>query len=230
MTRRWDRRSIESARKRLREAGRHTQCMRDLTYQFQISCVSWASPDINAKIHNATNHSVVKVTSVEHFVNSVIEKAMPFGPKSIKRIKIFGHGSPGVQEVGGSSCHGEIKLDSSSQFVGWKNGKRIPNFHGSRERLLRRIRPHLRHDAVIELRGCKVGRGKSGTALLRKLYHVWGVRVEASTRDQVGLIPGWEGVVRSYGPAGLKARNEKGFLEYIATTINNQFDNCSRNK
>jgi hypothetical protein len=145
--------------------------------------------DIVGWLTSATTWDEIAVTSVKSMVRKVIARANANGGgrRSIFRLNIYGHGRPGLQSIGDGR--------------GNESGKNLSdgNVHNFNDSLVT-LKPYFRKDAIVTLHGCKTGKGKEGTTLLKHLANILGVPVQAGMETQYPLVPGMEGDIKRCTP------------------------------
>jgi Domain of unknown function (DUF4347) len=104
----------------------------------------------------------------------------PTEPVVIGRLRIVGHGSPGLQGMGDS-----LTTQNPRQLIALDRHGHLLN-----RGVLLQLRGRFARDARVELHGCSAGRGRQGAALLHQLKALWGVGVYAGSVDQNPATPG----------------------------------------
>jgi hypothetical protein len=118
-------------------------------------------------------HDDAVITStVFDLVDGVIRKAGQH--YMIRLLRIFGHGGPGYQRVGGGQGPG-----NKTQYL-QVNGSNRLNY----EDYLLALKPYFAKGAVVQLHGCEVAVGWEGRHLLKKLANLWDVRVQGGIQKQ----------------------------------------------
>lgn len=118
---------------------------------------------------------------------------------SIKRLRIFGHGAPGLACVG--NVPATLSLANENQQIQMNSSKIITlieqiginrqgvvmqrNHALLNEDRLALLRGRFSRQGWVELHACKVAHGAPGEALLKKLASVWQVQVKGGVVDQV---------------------------------------------
>jgi hypothetical protein len=102
------------------------------------------------------------------------------GIVTIDRLRVFGHGSPGVQWVGGGwGASGNPDFTRTrAQTIRFQSG--ALQDRGLLAALAGRFTP----GGLVELHGCGVGMSPAGQGLARALAQLWNVRVRAGTQTQ----------------------------------------------
>jgi hypothetical protein len=95
------------------------------------------------------------------------------GQHKIARLRIFGHGHEASQRVGGGQGGNDTQ-----RF--WLDKKGRLHHQGLLAHLCHRFTPH----AVVQLHGCEVAGGRLGLHFLKRLAHLWRVRVQAAVKEQ----------------------------------------------
>jgi hypothetical protein len=105
----------------------------------------------------------------------------------IRRLRIFGHGRPGIQVMGG-----DPSTNSPLRTMQVGRDGRLTN-----ARVLQVLsRGYFAAGAVVELHGCQVAAGSNGRRLLEELHCLWGVIVRGGQDDQrADEIGNYEGSV-----------------------------------
>jgi len=124
--------------------------------------------------------SAIRTISVRDMVNKLLTRSQA---TTIDRLRVFGHGSPGAQWVGGG-FHGTFPdfTRKPGQSIRFENG-----FLQDRELLMQLTGRFTasgslaKPTALVELHGCSVGISSAGHGLARLLAELWGVRVRAGT-------------------------------------------------
>lgn len=138
---------------------------------------------------------------VTHMVSKIVEEA---GDSLIDTLAIWGHGGPGSVGI----SRGETSVHNAD-WAGIEIENLLERTTDSEEEKLRKrkMRSTLRKlwnvlgwNAVVELRGCKVGQGVRGQVLLTALANIWEVPVRAGDVDQYGPKWGWAGTVHEARP------------------------------
>jgi hypothetical protein len=106
--------------------------------------------------------------------------------EAIQALRIWGHGGPGSQTVTGGTAG-----DAAQDFAGIDT----ENFGQ-----LQPLAPLFDPNGWVELRGCSVGAGNEGAALLLDLAALFNVSVYGATTTQAGT--GWDGPVTRATPSG----------------------------
>lgn len=114
---------------------------------------------------------------VNSMVNRILDRVNQRNDR-IRRLRLWGHGNPGEQIMGGGD---NPRLDGSQSITLDRDGSLL---HRSQ---LIRLTPHLSSEfSWVELHGCYVARD-GGRDLCEKLAHLWGVPVYASADPQLSL-------------------------------------------
>jgi len=114
-----------------------------------------------------------------------IRRRLGSGQK-MRRLRIFGHATPGVQCVGrwrGSP----IDLTTGQRRLGQGDYERvIMVIRGQlfNDTILAQLNPYFDRGGFAELHGCAVARGTAGEELLRKLAQLWQVPVKGGREAQ----------------------------------------------
>ena len=126
------------------------------------------------KVFHAGNYWAVN--SVAEVVGGVIQQVGRNNFNSVAKLKIFGHGWPGNQRVGG----GQSTPIQLAQVIG------IDGQTGSlkNQAFLALLKPYLQRDGVVQLHGCRVAEGPLGKSLLFALANLWDCRVQAAFDTQ----------------------------------------------
>lgn len=124
--------------------------------------------------NRAFHPHAVACVSVASMVANVITRASGC---RIKRLRIFGHGSPGHQGVGGGRRLGPAQELTVTLFGHLQNLAELT-----------KLIPHFQGDALVQLHGCSVGKSWRGRSLVRRLADLWHVRVQAALGKQYADI------------------------------------------
>lgn len=119
------------------------------------------------------NNGAVRCIAVNDMVMKVESLA---GTQKIGLLRLFGHGSPGAQWLGGGFGGNQgdfVKRPGQAIFL---NGIVL-----NQEHALARLQGRFENKAVLELHGCSVGVGPAGRALCVALAKLWNVTVRAGT-------------------------------------------------
>jgi hypothetical protein len=126
---------------------------------------------------------------VKRMVDAVILAAGCLG--SIDVLRIYAHGRSGVINIAGGTYDAQDELSA----IGMDN-------LGKLGIELQRLTHYFASGARVELQGCTVAEGSKGEMLLMELAHLWGVRVQAQTKESpLGAVQFSGGVVEA-NPAG----------------------------
>jgi hypothetical protein len=138
--------------------------------------------------------------SLEGMVDSILEDA---DGHPIRRLIIEGHGFEGAQFI------------SDDAAIGWYYTLRR---RARARQTLARLRDAFASDAEVLLKGCNVGGGPSGEALVRDLADLWDVQVRASVTYERPLIPGYEGteIVAIPTEDGVRIEFRESWIEAFA--------------
>jgi hypothetical protein len=138
----------------------------------------------------------ISINGVIEMVDRIISKANEEGgQKTIFRLNIIGHGTAGIQSVGGGPAI--------------KEGKYLDvDVLRQHSHILGRLRPYFRVDAVVTLHGCQVASGEKGSLFLQQFSLIVGVPVQAGERTQRPLIPGMEGPIKRCTPINCGSPND----------------------
>ena len=101
------------------------------------------------------------------------------GSETIRRLRIFGHGAPGRQFIGGGLFPGYDQVIGVDAAGGLMSSAVLCQLGG-----------RFARDGLVELHGCSTGAGAPGEALVAKLAIAWRVDVIASRRVQWGNTGG----------------------------------------
>jgi hypothetical protein len=101
-------------------------------------------------------------------------------PTLMGRLRIIGHGEPGLQAIGNSH-----DTQNTRQFIGLDRHGHLYNRH-----VLSELRGYFAPNARAELHGCNVG--LHGERLRLALERLWGVRVFSSAAAQYSDTPGFD--------------------------------------
>ena len=113
----------------------------------------------------------------------------------IGRLRIFGHGNPGIVCIGrvsASTSLSSLNMTDLSKIIGVvrqegvaQTGETVrtsyPLFN---EDALRRLAPKFSRDGWVELHACRAASGELGEQLLRRLAELWQVLVKGGIEDQ----------------------------------------------
>lgn len=155
-----------------------------------IDCVDGTGRDEVVAEFRTMYPRALRVHSVGHMVRSILGRLGSGG--AIRRLRVFGHGAPGVQGLGRSQGGNKATLTyhSISIFAGVLRYRDIlsqltARFHHWNENGANRL-------GWVELHGCNVGAAGQGDGLVRLLAGLWRVNVAAGTGYQISQ-PGFEG-------------------------------------
>ncbi|MDH3528976.1 MAG: hypothetical protein OEQ28_05390 [Acidobacteriota bacterium] len=112
--------------------------------------------------------------------NRIIKTAVS---QSIKVLRIWGHGGPGVQNVSLGTCDPGNKEHGMSAIT-------INNLNN-----LIQLGPYFAPNARAELRGCSVANDKG--RMMSALARLWQVRVQATTLDKLEGHLFWDKIVEA---------------------------------
>jgi Domain of unknown function (DUF4347) len=149
-----------------------------------VTVVDRATDPANT-IARQTYPDSIPVYSVQSMVDAIINRLNavarqgPTEPAVIGRLRIVGHGQPGLQGVGDSQT-----TRNPRQLLGLDR-----HGHLMHRGVLMQLRGRFASNGRVDLHGCQVGRGREGAALLHQLKALWGVPVYASTIDQNPATP-----------------------------------------
>jgi hypothetical protein len=128
----------------------------------------------------------IRATSVSQMVITIISH---LGPNRLRRLRIIGHASAGLQGVADSRTTMDpnrlIQVDSSGTL--------------QNATILCLLAASFAPDGFVELHGCDVARGYAGKMLLTQLSAMWRVRVRGGIGDQDNR-PGFEHQARTATP------------------------------
>jgi hypothetical protein len=118
--------------------------------------------------------NAIKTRYVRDFDDLIIRKA---GRNKISVLRVFGHGMPGEQNIGGGFEGKKVDVTpAQDRTMCIKMVAGRLNY----ESQLKRLTKHFAPDAVVQLHGCKVGAEKPGVTLCRALAKLWNVPVCAA--------------------------------------------------
>lgn len=114
------------------------------------------------------------VHSVGHMVRSIDNRLGRNTRNTIRRLRVFGHGTPGGQGLGQSQYMFGPKSRSYLTI-------RMAGNHLQYESVLAGLCGKFAPGGWVELHGCEVGQGEAGKNLTKALARLWGVNVAAGT-------------------------------------------------
>lgn len=138
-----------------------------------IDCVDWhREGDSSTAADQQHLPDAIRVNSVGQMVRLI---DLRLANDRIRRLRIFGHGDPGVQGLGNSissqtHLYNQITTDTGTRVT-------YANVLGG-------LRGKFAQGAWVELHGCSVGAGAAGWNLLKGLAQLWQVKVAAGVVDQ----------------------------------------------
>lgn len=136
---------------------------------------------------------------VADMVDRICERLGAIG--RIRRLRIIGHGGPGLVMVGGGNvrswtpgfytqremlerCALHILGVWPREFTGRQTGRTWRDYPLLNDLSLRRLASKFSPGGWAELHGCHVAEGDAGKELLKQLAALWGVSVKAGTGEQ----------------------------------------------
>jgi hypothetical protein len=138
-----------------------------------IDCVDGTGRDDNGFYRRRILPTAIRVNTIGHMVDAIVAR---LGHSDrIRRLRIFGHGSPGRQGLGNSSVGGI-----------WTHEISLAYFAVQRP-YLERLCGHFAPGGWVELSGCEVGACTTGANLLRSLAILWDVHVAAGIGGEAGV-------------------------------------------
>ena len=151
----------------------------------EINVIDYDPSDRMALIARQTYPDHILASSVRSMVDGVIGRlgsvrSSSGEPAVIGRLRILGHGEPGLQAIGNSHS-----TQNPRQFIGLDYRGHLYN-----RDVLMQLRGRFAPDARVELHGCNTG--LRGQPLRSALEQLWGVRVFSSSATQYSSTPGLE--------------------------------------
>lgn len=131
--------------------------------------------------HRRAHPRAVRSHDVLSMVLGVLARA---ADQPISRLRIFGHGRQGQQNVGGGTLPDVTEAMFVEPNVQPSRGRPAPGELWNRG-ILQMLNGHFTPDAIVELHGCRVGTHWEGSILLWQLSQLWRVRVRAGLARQV---------------------------------------------
>ena len=128
----------------------------------------------------------IRASSVSQMVIAIIDR---LGPNQLRRLRIIGHGAPGLQGVADS--HNTWEPNRLIRVI----GRELQN-----PTILSMLAASFGPRGFAELHGCEVARGYPGKLLLADLSALWRVPVRGGVNDQTNR-PGFEGRYHTAAPA-----------------------------
>jgi hypothetical protein len=163
------------------------------TYRQDITVVEDSANDNGYLTGKANkNPGAIRATSKEDMVNKVLRRL--YHCACIRKLKIVGHGAPGVISVGAGQSWGDcLEIDGKDD---WKT-------------VLRPLQNRFCSNGRIILIGCNVGACEAGRNKLKELADYFGVPVEAPTGKTYGNCSEEEGSVHQIAYPGEPAPPHK---------------------
>jgi Domain of unknown function (DUF4347) len=156
-----------------------------------IDVIDMTDPNVGNDVTTCLNSLGVVSTQLPLYGMSnglaqMVSSVQEVATEAIQALRIWGHGGPGSQNVTGGAAG-----NAAQDFAGLNTD----NFGQ-----LRPLAPLFHPNGWVELRGCSVGAGAEGAALLLDLAALFNVSVYGATTTQSGSD--WEGPVTRATPSG----------------------------
>ena len=151
-----------------------------------IDVVDGVGRDVTVREDRREFPHAIRATSVSQMVMTIIGR---LGPNRLRRLRIIGHASAGLQGVADSRTTLDpnrlIQVDASGRLLN--------------PTILCMLAASFAPGGWAELHGCEVAEGYAGKMLLTQLSTLWRVRVRGGIGDQDNR-PGFEHQARTATP------------------------------